>query len=65
MEKTRNSVDFKVEFDNDRNEIEADTLISALVGLSTAIQEINKEIQPEKKIEVKVKALPRGVSLFI
>lgn len=60
MPNIRKSLDFKVQFGSDLNEIDANTFVSAIMGITAAINEINKEIQPDKKIDIKIKSLPPG-----
>jgi len=60
MPHIRKSLDFKVQFGSDLNEIDADTFVSSIMGISAAIHEINKEIQPDKKINIRIKSLPPG-----
>lgn len=55
-----NANDFKIKFGNESNEIDVDTLISSLIYMSNLVQEVNKELDTEKKIEVKIKALEKG-----
>ena len=54
------SKDFKIKFGNTSNEIDVDTLISSLMYMSNIIQEVNKELDTDKRIEVKIKALEKG-----
>lgn len=64
MNKITTDAEFKIKLEGDLSEVDADTLISSLIGISTAIQEINKELCPEKKIKVKIKALDKGSFLI-
>jgi hypothetical protein len=52
--------EFKVKFNGELHEIDANTLINTLLHLNSIIQETNREIAPEKKIDVKIKALDKG-----
>lgn len=55
-----NPNDFKIVFDSERHEVDVETLIGCLMHTSNIIQEVNKSLETEKKIEVKIKALERG-----
>lgn len=52
--------DFKIIFDSDSHEVDVETLIGCLMHTSKIIQEVNRELDTEKKIEVKIKALEKG-----
>ncbi|WP_392436484.1 hypothetical protein ACF3N7_05455 [Cruoricaptor ignavus] len=52
--------DFKIVFETGSHEVDVETLIGSLMHTSKIIQEVNKELQTEKKIEVKIKALEKG-----
>ena len=52
--------DFKIIFDSDTHEVDIETLIGCLMHTSNVIQEVNKDLATEKKIEVKIKALEKG-----
>lgn len=54
------SKDLIITFGSRTHDIAADTLLTSLFTTTTLIQEINKELAPEKRIEVKIKALQRG-----
>jgi len=64
MGKKTTDAEFKVKLDGDLSEVDAGTLISSLIGISTAVQEINKELSTDKKIQVKIKALEKGSFLI-
>lgn len=51
---------FKLKFDGQLNQIDANTLINSLIHMTNVIQEINIELHSGKKIEIKIKALERG-----
>ncbi len=55
-----NSKDLVITFGTRGHEVSADTLLTTLFTTTSLIQEINKELSPEKKIEIKIKALQRG-----
>lgn len=52
--------DFKIIFENTSNDIDVETLIGCLMHTSNIIQEVNRQLETDKKIEVKIKALERG-----
>ncbi|RZJ46699.1 MAG: hypothetical protein EOO44_22630, partial [Flavobacterium sp.] len=52
--------DFKIKFGMHSHEIDVNVLISSLMYTSNLIQEINKELDTDKKIDVKIKALEKG-----
>ena len=56
--------DFKIIFDSERHEVDVETLIGCLMHTSNIIQEVNRSLQTEKNIEVKIKALENGITLF-
>ncbi len=51
---------FKIKFEGDKNQIDANTFVNYLVHFNTIVQEINKEIEPDRKITVKINALSEG-----
>lgn len=55
-----NPNDFKIVFDSEKHEVDVETLIGCLMHTSNIIQEVNKSLETDKKIEVKIKALERG-----
>ncbi len=55
---------FKIKFDGQQHQIDANVLIGSLIHTTTIIQEINKFLDSGKKIDIKVKALEKG-SFFI
>lgn len=52
--------DFKVKFDGPPEYIDAQTLINALLNISTALEEINRELEPDTHIEIKIRAVEPG-----
>lgn len=52
--------DFKLKFGGPSHEIDVKTLIGVLMSTTDILQEINKELDPEKKLEVKIVALKPG-----
>jgi len=51
---------FKLKFDGQLHQIDANILINSLIHTTSVIQEINNELNSGKKIETKIKALERG-----
>ncbi|MDD2798197.1 MAG: hypothetical protein PHV20_06345 [Bacteroidales bacterium] len=60
MERLISDNNFKLKFDGQLHQIDANVLISSLVHTSSIIQEINRFLDPGKRIEIKVKALDKG-----
>ncbi|MBX7205298.1 MAG: hypothetical protein K1X81_07720 [Bacteroidia bacterium] len=52
--------DFKIKFDGQQHQVDADVLVSSLIHTTTIVQEVNKYLNSGKKIEIKVKALEKG-----
>ncbi len=52
--------DFKIKFDGQQHQVDANVLISSLIHTTTIVQEVNKYLNSGKKIEIKVKALEKG-----
>ncbi|MDY0217495.1 MAG: hypothetical protein RBS19_11130 [Bacteroidales bacterium] len=52
--------DFKIKFDGQQHQVDAQILISSLIHTTTVVQELNKLFNTGKKIEIKVKALEKG-----
>ncbi len=60
--------EFKIKFDGQLHQVDANTLINSLVNISTILEEVNTELHPDEKTKVKIKALSQGsflVHLFI
>ncbi len=55
-----NSNDFKIKFDGQQHQIDANVLVSSLIHTTTVVQEVNRYLNSGKKIEIKVKALEKG-----
>lgn len=58
------NTDFKIRFDGQQHQIDANVLISNLMHTSSIIQELNKELNTGKKIDIKIKALEKGSFLI-
>ena len=52
--------DLTIKYDGQTNQIDANTFINSLLQISLIIQEVNKELYPEKKVNVKINALREG-----
>jgi hypothetical protein len=64
MERLVKDNNFKLKFDGQLHQIDANILINSLIHTSSIIQEINKYLDTGKKIEIKVKALEKGSFLI-
>lgn len=64
METQINNNNFKIKFDGQAHQVDAQVLISSLIHTTTIIQELNKYLDSGKKIEIKVKALEKGSFLI-
>lgn len=52
--------DFKIKFDGQQHQVDANVLVSSLIHTTTVVQEVNRYLNSGKKIELKVKALEKG-----
>ncbi|TAH01588.1 MAG: hypothetical protein EAZ15_07095 [Sphingobacteriales bacterium] len=52
--------EFKLKFGGDQHQIDANTFVASLIHNINILEEINKSIDPNKKIDIKVKAPVRG-----
>ncbi|MHB8260600.1 MAG: hypothetical protein ACYDCN_05490 [Bacteroidia bacterium] len=52
--------DFKIKFDGQQHQVDANVLVSSLIHTTTIVQEVNTYLNSGKKIEIKVKALEKG-----
>ena len=52
--------DFKIKFDGQQHQVNANVLISSLIHTTSIVQEVNKYLNSGKKIEINVKALEKG-----
>ncbi|MBK6626115.1 MAG: transposase [Flavobacteriales bacterium] len=52
--------DFKIKFDGQQHQVDANVLISSLIHTTAVVQEVNRSLNSGKKIEIKVKALEPG-----
>jgi hypothetical protein len=60
METVVKDNDFKIKFDGQQHQVDANVLISSLIHTTTVVQEVNRYLNSGKKIELKVKALEKG-----
>ena len=56
--------DFKIKFDGEKHQIDANLLVNNLIHTTTIIQELNRNLDSGKKIEIKIKALEEGSFLI-
>ena len=59
-----NDNNFKLRFDGEQHQLDANVLISSLIHTTAIIQETNTFLDSGKKIEIKVKALEKGSFLI-
>jgi len=64
MQSQINSNNFKIKFDGQAHQVDAQVLISSLIHTTTVIQELNRYLDSGKKIDIKVKALEKGSFLI-
>jgi hypothetical protein len=64
MENQIKDNNFKLKFDGQLHQIDANVLINSLIHTTSIIQEINRYLDTGKKIEIKVKALEKGSFLI-
>jgi hypothetical protein len=55
-----NDNNFKLKFDGQLHQIDANILINSLIHTTSIIQEVNRYLDTGKRIDIKVKALERG-----
>ena len=58
--KDKDMEDLKIKFDGQTHQIEANTLINSLLHFTAIVQEINAELKTDRKIDIKINALPEG-----
>lgn len=51
---------FKIKFDGQQHQVDANVLISSLIHTTTIVQEVNRYLNSGKKIDINVKALEQG-----
>lgn len=52
--------DLKIKFGGETHQIEANTFLNSLLAFTTIVQEVNRELSTNKRIEVKINALKEG-----
>ncbi|MEZ4941805.1 MAG: hypothetical protein R3D58_13075 [Saprospiraceae bacterium] len=58
------TTDFKIEFSGDSHELDLNTLLTSLLNFSNVIQEVQQQIAPDAKVDIKVRAPERGSFLI-
>ena len=58
------NTDFKIKFDGEKHQIDANLLVNNLVHTTSIIQEINRNFDSGKKIDIQIKALEKGSFLI-
>lgn len=56
--------DFKIKFDGQQHQIDVNLLINNLIHTTTIIQELNRNFDSGKKVDIKIKALEKGSFLI-
>lgn len=56
--------DFKIKFDGEKHQIDANLLVNNLIHTTSIIQEINRNLDGGKKIDIQIKALEKGSFLI-
>ena len=56
--------DFKIKFDGEKHQIDANLLVNNLIHTTSIIQEINRNFDSGKKIDIQIKALEKGSFLI-
>ena len=56
--------DFKIKFDGESHQIDANILVNSLIHTTSIIQEINRNLDSGKRIDVNIKALSKGSFLI-
>jgi hypothetical protein len=64
MGKITDHTEFNLKYTGDVTEIEANTFVRSLEGIIVAVEEVNKEIAKDRKIEIRVRAPERGSFLI-
>jgi hypothetical protein len=54
------NADFRVKFDGELNQVNAQTFINSLFNVSTLVQEIGQEVEPDRTLDLKIVALEPG-----
>ncbi|WP_457617568.1 hypothetical protein [Lutibacter sp.] len=56
--------EFKIKFDGEQHQIDANLLVNNLIHTTTIIQELNRNLDSGKKVDIKVNALEKGSFLI-
>ncbi len=56
--------DFKIKFDGEKHQIDANLLVNNLIHTTSIIQELNRNLDSGKKIDIQIKALEKGSFLI-
>ena len=56
--------DFKIKFDGEKHQIDANLLVNNLIHTTSIIQEINRNLDSGKKLVIQIKALEKGSFLI-
>lgn len=56
--------DFKIKFDGEQHQIDANLLVNNLIHMTSIIQELNRNLDSGKKVDIKIKALEKGSFLI-
>jgi hypothetical protein len=56
--------DFKIKFDGEKHQIDVNLLVNNLIHTTSIIQEINRNLDSGKKIDIQIKALEKGSFLI-
>lgn len=56
--------DFKIKFDGEQHQINANLLVNHLIHMTSIIQELNRNLDSGKKVDITIKALQKGSFLI-
>lgn len=56
--------DFKIKFDGEQHQIDANLLVNNLVHMTSIIQELNRNLDSGKSVDIRIKALEKGSFLI-
>ncbi|MBC7391678.1 MAG: hypothetical protein H7329_20960 [Opitutaceae bacterium] len=57
--------EMKIKFGGDTHQVEANTFLNTLLPFVTLVQEVSKELDPSKRVEIKINAEPKPGSFII
>ncbi|MHB8852377.1 MAG: hypothetical protein ACYC6P_03340 [Ignavibacteriaceae bacterium] len=49
-----------IKFDDELNQVDANTLINSLACVVTIVNEVTQELSPEHKIDIKINSINKG-----